>query len=218
MSGPTQVAELKQQGAIEAAQATGTQEAADAAAKKVVDESKKSGIAAYEFDPNASPEEKAQQAKNALPEGLTKKTNAIAVATDIDDGKPPAYDLPPPSTAGVIRVPTTGEGERSAQLASDEEDIARKVGWAPRFGYGTGSKDVDNETAQDSSTWLEEKIPENLFGGKFLTYRIDYTDVYRMVAQCWNYGLCLSLNLGHHHPWRWPCVSFHHSRNLLHIL
>jgi hypothetical protein len=55
--------ELKQQGAIEAAQNPNSTVSAQAAEKAVVDEAKKGGSAAYEFDPDASPEEKRAQAR-----------------------------------------------------------------------------------------------------------------------------------------------------------
>lgn len=53
--------ELKQQGAIEAAQDPNSSVTADDAQNTMVEESKNAGVAAYSFDPNASPEEKRQQ-------------------------------------------------------------------------------------------------------------------------------------------------------------
>jgi hypothetical protein len=54
--------ELKQQGAVEAAQDEKSQVTAQDAEKVLVDESKKGGAAAFQFDPDASPEQKAAQA------------------------------------------------------------------------------------------------------------------------------------------------------------
>lgn len=54
--------ELKQQGAVEAAQDENDPVTAQDAEKVMVDESKKGGAAAFQFDPDASPEEKAAQA------------------------------------------------------------------------------------------------------------------------------------------------------------
>lgn len=54
--------ELKQQGAVEAAQDENTKVTAQDAEDVLVNESKKGGAAAFQFDPNASPEEKAAQA------------------------------------------------------------------------------------------------------------------------------------------------------------
>jgi hypothetical protein len=54
--------ELKQQGALEAAQNDNGKVTAQDAEQVLVDESRKAGAAAFQFDPDASPEEKAAQA------------------------------------------------------------------------------------------------------------------------------------------------------------
>lgn len=56
-------AELKQQGAIEAAQNPESSVSADDAQKKMLEESKAAGVAAFTFDPDASPEQKRAQAR-----------------------------------------------------------------------------------------------------------------------------------------------------------
>jgi hypothetical protein len=63
MSLNTSAAELKSQGVVEAAQDPDSSVTADDAQQKIVTESKKAGVAAFTFDPNASPEEKAAQAR-----------------------------------------------------------------------------------------------------------------------------------------------------------
>lgn len=55
--------ELKQQGAIEAAEDGNNQVTAQEAEKVMVDESKKGGAVAFQFDPDATPDEKAAQAE-----------------------------------------------------------------------------------------------------------------------------------------------------------
>ena len=55
--------ELKSQGVEEAARDPSTSVTSDDAQKFMADESKKAGAAAFRFDPNASPEEKAAAAK-----------------------------------------------------------------------------------------------------------------------------------------------------------
>lgn len=55
--------ELKQAGVIEAARDPNVPIDAEAAEKAIVNETKKAGGAAFHFDPNASPEEKAAQAR-----------------------------------------------------------------------------------------------------------------------------------------------------------
>ena len=54
--------EVRSEGAIRAAQDPNTKVTAHEAERTLVNESKKAGIGAYQFDPNASPEEKAAQA------------------------------------------------------------------------------------------------------------------------------------------------------------
>jgi hypothetical protein len=63
MSTNTSAAELKTQGVVEAAQDPNSSVTADDAQQKIVTESKKAGVAAFTFDPDASPEEKAAQAR-----------------------------------------------------------------------------------------------------------------------------------------------------------
>jgi hypothetical protein len=56
--------ELKQQGAVEAAQDPNSNTTAEDAERVLIDESKKAGATALQFDPDATPEEKAAQAKS----------------------------------------------------------------------------------------------------------------------------------------------------------
>ncbi len=56
--------ELKSQGAAEAAQDPNSNISAQDAEQVMINESKKAGIAAYQFDPNASSEDKAAQAES----------------------------------------------------------------------------------------------------------------------------------------------------------
>jgi hypothetical protein len=56
-------AEIKAQGAVEMANDPNSSVTAEDAQKKLVDESQKAGVAAFTFDPDASPEEKAAQAR-----------------------------------------------------------------------------------------------------------------------------------------------------------
>ena len=56
-------AEIKTQGAVEMAQDPNSSVTSDDAQKKMVEESKRAGVAAFTFDPNAPPEEKAAQAR-----------------------------------------------------------------------------------------------------------------------------------------------------------
>lgn len=63
MSAASQAHELKAQGVIEAAQDPDSKVTAADARQKIVSESRKAGVAAFEFDPDATPEQKAAQAR-----------------------------------------------------------------------------------------------------------------------------------------------------------
>lgn len=58
--------ETKSQDAIEAAQNPNSSVTAQDAERVILEESRKAGSAALQFDPNASPEEKAAQARSVL--------------------------------------------------------------------------------------------------------------------------------------------------------
>ncbi len=60
----SRVGELKAQGAAQAAQDPNNGVTAYDAEQVMADESKKAGIAAFQFDPDASPEDKAAQARS----------------------------------------------------------------------------------------------------------------------------------------------------------
>lgn len=63
MSLNSSAAELKTQGVVEAARDPNSSTTADDAQRKIVTESKKAGVAAFTFDPDATPEQKAAQAR-----------------------------------------------------------------------------------------------------------------------------------------------------------
>ncbi len=63
MATAQQANELKQQGAIEAARDPESTVSPEAAEKKIVEESKKAGVPAFQFDPDASMEQKKAQVR-----------------------------------------------------------------------------------------------------------------------------------------------------------
>ena len=63
--------ELKSQDAAEAARDPASKLSAQDAERTMINESLKAGGAAYEFDPNASPEDKAAQARSVCPPRCT---------------------------------------------------------------------------------------------------------------------------------------------------
>lgn len=63
MATELEASELKQQGALEASRDPESNVTADDAQRKLVEESRNAGVAAFTFDPDASPEEKRAQAR-----------------------------------------------------------------------------------------------------------------------------------------------------------
>ncbi|KAL8858843.1 MAG: hypothetical protein Q9178_004647 [Gyalolechia marmorata] len=163
-------AELKSQGAVEAAQDPNYNVTSRDAQHVMAAESKKAGVAAFEFDPNASPEAKAAQARSHVPPGFhhDKKPKAVGVVTDIGDGTPDQYELPAPSTGGAIPPsPTTDNNPAQANGHIHQDDKSRyedRVGWAPRFGQGSITEAEAEESPLDHQTWVESKLDDKFFG------------------------------------------------------
>ncbi|KAL9091084.1 MAG: hypothetical protein Q9165_005011 [Trypethelium subeluteriae] len=159
--------ELKQQGAVEAAQDPNSQVGAEDAEKTLLDEAHKNGAAAFQFDPNASAEEKAAAAKSHIPPGFhhERKPKVTALVSDADDGSAPKYDMPSPSREGAILPPTSAstiDGEvPNGHLDEDDRWARDRVGWAPRFGH---PKDDDETNMLEHETWLEDKLQDKFFG------------------------------------------------------
>lgn len=112
-----------------------------------------------------------------VPEGFhhEHKSKGVAIATDIDDGKPSAYDLPSPSTAGAI-APTgplkDSNGNpipngTAGQLEPEDYDRwVERTGWAPRFGNGDSGESLEGVEVADHQTWVEGKLDEKFYGGR----------------------------------------------------
>jgi Ca2+-dependent lipid-binding protein len=162
--------ELKAEGAFEAARDPHSSVTARAAEQTAVDEARKGGSAAFQFDPDASPEEKAAQARARVPAGFhhERNKNATALVSDADNaGAPPQYDLPSPTKAGAIDLPTTANGDKANGHAPELDEDARweRVGWAPRFGMpGSEDKEQDDGSMLDHQTWLEGRIEDKFYG------------------------------------------------------
>ncbi|KAI5927713.1 tricalbin-1 [Camillea tinctor] len=168
MATAQEASELKQQGAIEAARDPETSVTSEDAQKKLVEESRNAGVAAFKFDPDASPEEKKAQARVALendPRG-SRRPKGMAIATDVDDGTgKAAYDLPSPSKAGAIANDKDKDGHdiTDGNTPEEEEDLAAKIGWTQRFGWPVESV-TEGESMLDHSTWLEGKLSDQFYG------------------------------------------------------
>jgi hypothetical protein len=161
--------ELKAQGALEAARDPNNAVSADAAERVLLQESQKAGSTVLHFDPNASPEEKAAQARAGV-NVSGRPPKGVGIATDIDDGKPDQYDLPPPeplAVADISRRSPDGPGAMNGAFPEEEEEDWTKVGWAPRFGDGETQEDKDGGNFLDHQTFLEGKLDEKFYGGAY---------------------------------------------------
>ncbi|QIW98420.1 hypothetical protein AMS68_003938 [Peltaster fructicola] len=150
-------AELKQQGALEASRDPNSSVDAETAENFILKKSHDAGAAVFKFDPNASSQEKAAQVQQIRDEighpHLKHKTAALV--TDLDDGKPPQFDLPPPTKAGALAVsPSVTQGDTAPEVGYE------KVGWAPRFGH---PQDEEGNLL-DHQTWLEGKLDDKFYG------------------------------------------------------
>jgi len=56
------------------------------------------------------------------------KSHAVPIATDLDDGKPGAYDLPPPSTAGAIAATGSLKDSNGKPIANGTAGLRALVG------------------------------------------------------------------------------------------
>lgn len=163
IGGNNAASELKQQGALEAAQDPKSGVTPDAAENKVVREAKASGVAAFKFDPDASAAEKAQQAKASIPPELQniRQHKAAVLASDQDDGTTAGYDLPAPSKDGALPLPSSPT-QTTANGNVQEEADWDKVGGPPKF--GSGQKEKSQGSLLDHQTFLEGKLDEKFFG------------------------------------------------------
>ncbi|WEW58994.1 Tricalbin-2 [Emydomyces testavorans] len=157
--------ELKQKGAVEAAQDPQSNIRPESVEKILVEESKKAGSTAHQFDPNATPEQKKEQVDMTVPKDLhrDRKPPAVAVATDIVNGTANG-------TTPNKEKPTEGQVAEQASTPktkvelSDEERWARdRTGWAPRFHIKEDEVD-EGEMLLDHQTLLESKLDEKFFG------------------------------------------------------
>ncbi|KAJ4326786.1 Tricalbin-2 [Fusarium piperis] len=167
MSTAKEASELKQQGAVEAAANPESSVSAADAQKEIVEESRNAGVAAFTFDPDASPEQKKAQAKAAIPPELqhSRRPKGAAIITDVDDGTGPDEDLPEPSKDGVLDVARDKQGKPLADgvdPASEEPPYSR-TGWAPRLGWPSDEL-LEQESLLDHGTWVEGKLPDTLYG------------------------------------------------------
>lgn len=175
MATPSNLGEVKAQEVAEASRDPNSNVTAEDAEKKLVEEAKKAGAASFSFDPNASPEQKAAQARANIPEGFhhQRKSKGVAIVTDIDDGTPGEYNLPDPEKARALAVTTPAKDKDGEPLVKGsgqvpEDDYTRwveRTGWAPRFGAGDDdSSSLQGVSMLDHQTWVESQLPDTLYG------------------------------------------------------
>ncbi|KAF8463160.1 C2 domain-containing protein [Kalaharituber pfeilii] len=128
---------------------------------------------AYEFDPNAPPEEKAAQLKKAAPPGLVlnapklSKPEASGIITDVDI---PATN----GTKSNLHSPTVnGSGMKSPTLPATpfvngfpkagEDDWSRTSG-PPRLGSWTDEINLAELKSPDHQTWVAANLSDNFYG------------------------------------------------------
>ncbi|KAJ5121075.1 Tricalbin [Penicillium bovifimosum] len=133
--------------------------------EKVVEDAQKAGAAAYQFDPDASPEDKANAAKGRLPPDFhhPHKPAGVAVISDQTDGKAD-YDLPAPESANAIMAE---EATRKSEGEPIDEDLRwdrNRTGWAPKFVDDKLASLGDEGTLLDHETFLEGRLPDKFFG------------------------------------------------------
>ncbi|KAF2748549.1 tricalbin [Sporormia fimetaria CBS 119925] len=166
MATAQQANELKAQGAIEAAQDPNSGISAQAAQNVAVNEAKKAGSIAYQFDPNASVEEKREAARSKIPPGFhhERNPNAAALVSDTDTSAP-KYDLPPPAKASAVAEENQiAEKAKGNARELDEDARWARVGWKPRFGMPGSDEEPDETSLLDHQTWLEGKLEEKFYG------------------------------------------------------
>ncbi|KAJ6151775.1 hypothetical protein N7470_006903 [Penicillium chermesinum] len=133
----------------------------------LVKEVREAGVPAYQFNPNASPEDKALAAEVGRPGGLQeKKPHGMAVITDQlkDLNQKADYDLPPPPRSATAVLAEEANANSKTQ---DEEDLRwarNRTGWAPRHHHEPTEEEQAEGTLLDHQTFLEGRLPENLFG------------------------------------------------------
>ncbi|KAF4984077.1 hypothetical protein FZEAL_656 [Fusarium zealandicum] len=167
MSSAKEVSELKQQGAVEAAANPQSSVTADDAQREIVEASRNAGVAAFTFDPDASPEQKKAQANAAIPPELqqSRRPKGAAIITDVDDGTGPDEDLPEPTKEGALDVARDDKGKilTGGEDPGGDEAPYSRTGWAPRLGWPTDEL-LEQESMLDHGTWVEGKLPDTLYG------------------------------------------------------
>jgi hypothetical protein len=87
-----------------------------------------------------------------------------------DDGTPAPYDLPAPQSATALldeKIEDTTEPKKEGELDDDARWARDRTGWAPRFVHEETQEERDETTLLDHQTFLEGKLDDKFFGGRF---------------------------------------------------
>ncbi|KAI5292703.1 hypothetical protein KEM52_006133 [Ascosphaera acerosa] len=154
--------------------APATPKKADEIEKQIVHESIAAGVPAAQLDPNATPAEKAEQAKAAAEKVLPPEpANAsftqleASSANGADKSDQQAADSPKQSPA---RSDSDGQSVASTAVVTrrqPEDPFARdRTGWAPRFfdEEKDGVMNDNDATLIDHQTWLETAVDDKFYG------------------------------------------------------
>ncbi|PGH12434.1 hypothetical protein AJ79_04270 [Helicocarpus griseus UAMH5409] len=129
--------------------------------KRLVEESKRAGAPAYQFDPDAPISEKEDQVKMTIPSDIHKEreTKAVGLVTDVTNGTARISDEAPKvvDAGNVEQTETNGELDEAARWDRN------RTGWAPRFHVPEDDMD-EGETLLDHQTFVETKLDDKFFG------------------------------------------------------
>ncbi|KAI5851685.1 C2 domain-containing protein [Morchella snyderi] len=148
-------------------------EDAKVAEHQIAKDARNKGADVFEFDPNATPQQKAEQVKKAIPAGLnlpslskittdigtngTNETNGVLKASNgINGGNgsvapTPTSAVAPKDPEMVNGCPKAGDGDWS------------RVGWEPRFGTLNDALGL-GDAVQDHQTFVEANLDDKFFG------------------------------------------------------
>ncbi|KAK6338720.1 hypothetical protein TWF696_009532 [Orbilia brochopaga] len=147
----------------------------EALQEKIKNDALKSGVPAFKFDPEASPAEKAAEAKKAIPEGLTLQPPTRAAPVIDADASTPKTERSAVSAASRPITPANALDKPPAYVnghpkAGDGE--WGRTGWAPRFGAAINEsapveglvEPLEGADVDDKTTWLEKRLEDKFFG------------------------------------------------------
>lgn len=113
-------------------------------------------------------------AHQAIPAELRQSApeRGAAMVTDVDDGKGPDEDLPEASKEGALEAAKDKHGNVIKADPHAEEQPYTRTGWAPQLGWPQ-EKSSEAASLLDHRTWLEGRLPDQLYGGTWTRRLLD---------------------------------------------